>query len=256
MGTKRVFVSKMMSEQVFASRVRFYVSNEFLAVFAGELLPASTRSRVVLDILRQWDGELRSIPEQWRGSVELRLTLKESDLAAMYKAEQAGLCRREWLLQAFACHAQRRSRAVHLTSADENEKASSAANRSVRPDDDELTDERLQFLRDALVQMKSELIEQIRSLGAHGHGYTGGDEVDIATARQDQMNRHKLIERARQQLNEINAAIQRMQNGEYGYCEETGEPIGWRRLQANPTARLCLDAQQRREYLRRSLAAA
>ena len=53
--------------------------------------------------------------------------------------------------------------------------------------------------------------------------------------------------RERKLLKKVQAAIQRIDNGEYGWCEETGEPIGVARLLARPTATLSLEAQMRRE---------
>jgi hypothetical protein len=59
------------------------------------------------------------------------------------------------------------------------------------------------------------------------------------------LNEH--IEDARKLINKIDQALQRIENGTYGYCDETGEPIGLGRLIARPTATLSLEAQQRRE---------
>ena len=54
-------------------------------------------------------------------------------------------------------------------------------------------------------------------------------------------------DRERKLLKKVQAAIKRIDDGDYGYCEETGDPIGVARLMARPTATLSLEAQQRRE---------
>jgi DnaK suppressor protein len=54
---------------------------------------------------------------------------------------------------------------------------------------------------------------------------------------------------------EIDAALARIEDGSYGWCEETGEPIGLARLQARPVATLCVEAQERREIRERQLSA-
>ena len=58
-------------------------------------------------------------------------------------------------------------------------------------------------------------------------------------------------DRQRKLIAKIDAALQRIQDGTYGYCEETGEPIGLKRLEARPIATLSVEAQERRERLER-----
>ena len=72
-------------------------------------------------------------------------------------------------------------------------------------------------------------------------------EIEQAMAMQSRDRDRKLIEK-------INAALDRIKDGTYGYCLETGEPIGLGRLEARPTATLCIDAQERRERRERTQA--
>ena len=58
-------------------------------------------------------------------------------------------------------------------------------------------------------------------------------------------------DRARKLISKIDQALQRVDNGSYGYCEETGEPIGIRRLEARPIATLSIEAQERHEQMER-----
>lgn len=74
----------------------------------------------------------------------------------------------------------------------------------------------------------------------------GADQCDISIEREEK--RHLADRLAKRRL-EIDAAIRRLNAGDYGYCEETGDEIGLPRLRANPLARLCIEAATRQEYL-------
>ena len=73
------------------------------------------------------------------------------------------------------------------------------------------------------------------------------DPADRATVESDRAFTLRIRDRERKLLKKVEAAIRRIDEGDYGYCEETGEPIGVARLMARPTATLSLEAQQRRE---------
>ena len=81
----------------------------------------------------------------------------------------------------------------------------------------------------------------------------GGDpEADLsdrAAAESERLIALRTRDRARKLLARIDAALKRIDDGSYGYCEETGEPIGLKRLEARPIATLSLDAQERHERL-------
>lgn len=73
------------------------------------------------------------------------------------------------------------------------------------------------------------------------------DLVDRASAESDKALELRTRDRQRKLISKIDAALRRIDNGTYGYCDETGEPIGLRRLEARPTATLSLEAQERHE---------
>ena len=73
------------------------------------------------------------------------------------------------------------------------------------------------------------------------------DLVDRASAESDKALELRTRDRQRKLISKIDAAIRRIEDGTYGYCDDTGEPIGLRRLEARPTATLSLEAQERHE---------
>ena len=73
------------------------------------------------------------------------------------------------------------------------------------------------------------------------------DPLDRATIEEEHALELRTRDRERKLLKKVQAAIKRIDEGEYGWCAETGEPIGVARLLARPTATLSLEAQQRRE---------
>jgi DnaK suppressor protein len=101
--------------------------------------------------------------------------------------------------------------------------------------------------------MRADLLRElaaIPALDAAGDGREG-DQTDQSSAETDRdliaLNRA----RADQRLNEVDRALVRIDNGSYGICEETGRPIGLKRLEARPTATLSIEAQEERERLAR-----
>lgn len=115
-------------------------------------------------------------------------------------------------------------------------------------DKDYMNDKQLEFFRNRLTEMEAEL--------RHNAGQTTEnlrestvvpDPADRATIEEEHALELRARDRERKLLKKVQAAIKRIDEGEYGYCEETGEPIGVRRLLARPTATLSLEAQERRE---------
>lgn len=116
------------------------------------------------------------------------------------------------------------------------------------PDKDYMNDKQLEFFRNRLTEMEAEL--------RHNAGQTTEnlrestvvpDPADRATIEEEHALELRTRDRERKLLKKVQAAIKRIDEGEYGYCEETGEPIGVRRLLARPTATLSLEEQERRE---------
>lgn len=77
------------------------------------------------------------------------------------------------------------------------------------------------------------------------------DQFDRASMEADYATELRIRDRERKLLRKIEQALHRIEQGEYGYCEETGEPIGLKRLLARPTTTLSIEAQQRREQRQR-----
>ena len=79
------------------------------------------------------------------------------------------------------------------------------------------------------------------------------DIVDRASAESDKALELRTRDRQRKLISKIDAALRRIDEGTYGYCTETGEPIGLKRLEARPTATLSLEAQERHEKHERTV---
>ena len=115
-------------------------------------------------------------------------------------------------------------------------------------DDDYMDERQLAFFRNLLVQMENELRQNADQTTVNLRETTvAPDPTDRATIEEEQALELRTRDRERKLLKKVEAAIRRIDEGEYGYCEETGDPIGVARLMARPTATLSLEAQQRRE---------
>ena len=78
------------------------------------------------------------------------------------------------------------------------------------------------------------------------------DDVDRASLETDKSIDLRTKDRARKLISKINDALKRIEDGTYGYCEETGEPIGLERLEARPVATLSIEAQERHERMEKT----
>ena len=115
-------------------------------------------------------------------------------------------------------------------------------------DDDYMDERQLAFFRNLLVQMEKELRQNADQTTVNLRETTvAPDPTDRATIEEEHALELRTRDRERKLLKKVEAAIRRIDEGEYGYCEETGDPIGVARLMARPTATLSLEAQQRRE---------
>lgn len=105
------------------------------------------------------------------------------------------------------------------------------------------------YFRSKLRQLKDDIIKQNRETLQTLHEDNGqhSDLADRATSETDRALELRTRDRQRKLVNKIDAAIARIDDGSYGYCEETGEPISLRRLDARPIATLSLEAQERHE---------
>ena len=115
-------------------------------------------------------------------------------------------------------------------------------------DKDYMNDKQLEFFRNRLTEMEAELRHNAGQTTENLRASTVvPDPADRATIEEEHALELRTRDRERKLLKKVQAAIKRIDEGEYGYCEETGEPIGVRRLLARPTATLSLEAQERRE---------
>ena len=80
------------------------------------------------------------------------------------------------------------------------------------------------------------------------------DPADRATQEEEYALELRTRDRERKLLNKIQASLRQIDEGEYGYCVDTGEPIGLKRLLARPTATLSVEAQERRERMKKQFA--
>lgn len=105
------------------------------------------------------------------------------------------------------------------------------------------------YFRNKLVAWKEEIVRQNRETlhVLHEDSAQHADLADRATSETDRALELRARDRQRKLISKIDAALMRIEEGTYGYCEETGEPIGLKRLDARPIATLSLEAQERHE---------
>mgnify|MGYP005842858075 CR=1 FL=1 len=117
------------------------------------------------------------------------------------------------------------------------------------PESEYMSDKQLDFFRARLTALKDDLLSNAGETTEHLREDTSivPDPADRATIEEEHALELRTRDRERKLLKKIAQALARIDSGEYGYCDETGEPIGLRRLLARPTATLSLEAQQRRE---------
>ncbi len=117
------------------------------------------------------------------------------------------------------------------------------------PDSEYMNDKQLEFFRARLMQQRNDLLENAGETTEHLREDTSivPDPADRATIEEEHALELRTRDRERKLLKKISQSIARIEAGDYGYCDETGEPIGLGRLLARPTATLSLEAQQRRE---------
>ncbi|MFZ4651598.1 MAG: RNA polymerase-binding protein DksA [Rubrivivax sp.] len=117
------------------------------------------------------------------------------------------------------------------------------------PDSEYMNDKQLDFFRARLLSQKEDLLSNAGETTEHLREDTSivPDPADRATIEEEHALELRTRDRERKLLKKITQALARLDAGDYGFCDETGEPIGLLRLLARPTATLSLEAQQRRE---------
>jgi DnaK suppressor protein len=116
------------------------------------------------------------------------------------------------------------------------------------PESDYMNEAQLAFFRQRLREMEQELLANAGETPEHlRETVIVPDPADRATIEEEHALELRTRDRERKLLKKVQQALASIDSGEYGWCEETGEPIGIPRLLARPTATLSLEAQQRRE---------
>lgn len=144
---------------------------------------------------------------------------------------------------------ERKGRVEHVSA--KKKKAAPADLADYRPSEKEafMNDQQKEYFRRKLIEWKSDILkeskytlEQLQEESLHLP-----DLADRASSETDKAIELRTRDRQRKLIAKIDAALRRIETGDYGYCEETGEPIGIRRLEARPIATLSLEAQERHE---------
>ena len=112
-----------------------------------------------------------------------------------------------------------------------------------------MNDRQLAYFRQKLLDWKEDILKESRETLSHLQKETENhpDLVDRASSETDRALELRTRDRQRKLISKIDDAMRRIEDGSYGYCEETGEPISLARLDARPTATLSLEAQERHE---------
>jgi DnaK suppressor protein len=120
-----------------------------------------------------------------------------------------------------------------------------------RPSDDEefMNERQLDYFKKKLLRWKDDILRESRETVSHLQQETENhpDLADRASSETDRALELRTRDRQRKLISKIDDALRRIEDGSYGYCEETGEPIGLARLDARPIATLSLEAQERHE---------
>jgi DnaK suppressor protein len=120
------------------------------------------------------------------------------------------------------------------------------------PDKDYMNEAQLAFFRRRLTELREQLLQNADDTGEHlRENETTTDPSDRATLEEEYTLELRTRDRERKLLKKVEKSIRMIDEGNYGYCEETGEPIGIPRLLARPTATLSLEAQERRERVQK-----
>jgi DnaK suppressor protein len=125
-----------------------------------------------------------------------------------------------------------------------------------RPSEEEpfMSELQLEYFRQKLLRWRAELLQESTETLNHlqAESLHQPDLTDRASMETDRALELRTRDRERKLISKIDAALQRIEDGTYGFCEETSEPIGIRRLEARPIATLSLEAQERHERLERT----
>jgi DnaK suppressor protein len=112
-----------------------------------------------------------------------------------------------------------------------------------------MNEAQLRYFRSKLLAWKDEILRESREtvVNLKGETHNHPDLADRATSETDRALELRTRDRQRKLISKIDEALRRIDDGSYGFCEETGEPIGLARLEARPIATLSVEAQERHE---------
>src|ERR1700754_3939052 len=123
--------------------------------------------------------------------------------------------------------------------------------KNYRPTDKEpfMNERQREYFREKLLAWKEDILKEAKETLQHlqDENQNHPDLADRASSETDRAIELRARDRQRKLINKIDAALHRIDDGSYGYCEETGEPIGVKRLEARPIATLSVEAQERHE---------
>ena len=121
-------------------------------------------------------------------------------------------------------------------------------------DEEYMNDMQVEYFRQKLLNWKKSLLNQSQDTveDLRQVGLNQPDDIDIASLETDKALDLRTKDRARKLISKIDDALKRIEDGTYGYCEETGEPIGLERLEARPVATLSIEAQERHERMEKT----
>ena len=124
-------------------------------------------------------------------------------------------------------------------------------------EDDYMNEVQLAFFKAKLLHLEEEMVANAKkttqAFQEQDTNYIA-DPSDRATLEEEYALELRTRDRERKLLQKIRSALELIESGDYGYCEDTGEPIGLKRLLARPTATLSVEAQERREKLQKHFA--
>lgn len=125
-----------------------------------------------------------------------------------------------------------------------------------RPSEDEpfMSERQQEYFRQKLLAWRDEILaeSQVTLANLRAENTPLPDITDRASSESDRSLELRARDRQRKLISKIDSALRRLEEGEYGYCEDTGEPIGLARLEARPIATLSLEAQERHERRERT----
>ena len=120
------------------------------------------------------------------------------------------------------------------------------------PEKDYMNEAQLAFFRKRLTDIRDQILRNADDTGEHlRENEITTDPSDRATLEEEYTLELRTRDRERKLLKKVEKSLRMIEDGSYGYCEETGEPIGVARLIARPTATLSLEAQERRERVQK-----